>query len=418
VTALRLIRLVAWREIRERVRSKAFLVSSLLSVVVLGIVVLAVGSSDDDGTTYDVGVVGARSTAIGDALGNLVTSDGTGDTNDDGDRPDVEVTIDQVADRAEADRLVTDGDLDAALVDGDGAGDGANHGGGRSVEVIVDDELEGELGALLQAAQREVAITEALEQAGASPDDVAAAVDPAALEVRSLDPGDPDEDRANLAFIGTILLYGQLLGFGFWVASGIVEEKSSRVIELLLAKASPSQMLTGKIVGIGLLGFVQLIAFVAIGLGLAVAVGSIDLPDGTFGVAVEVVAWFVLGFALYACLFAVGGAIASRPEELQATTMPISLMAMAAFFGAVFAAQDPAGTIARVATFIPPAAPLVLPIRTAADEIALWEVALGAALVVATIAVVVPLAARIYAGGALFTRGPLKLRDALARAEE
>jgi ABC-2 type transport system permease protein len=133
---------------------------------------------------------------------------------------------------------------------------------------------------------------------------------------------------------------------------------------------------------------------------------------------VEVVAWFVLGYALYSCLFAVGGAIASRPEELQGTTFPITLLGMGGFFAAMFAGDDPAGPVARVATFVPPAAPLVMPVRSAAGELPLWEAIVGTGLVLATIAVVVPLAARIYAGGALFTRGQLKLRAALARAAD
>ena len=393
MTPLQVVRLVARREIRERVRSRTFQLSSLLSVVVLGIIVLAVGAAgDDDTTTYELGVVGERADQVTDSVGDLVA----GDTS-------VRGTVDRLSGPAEAERLVTDGDLDAALVE-----DG---------RVVVEDEPDGRLEALLQAAHREVAVVEALEEAGASPDHVTGALAPEPLAFDALDPGDDDEDRATLAFIGTLLLYGQLLGFGYWVATGIVEEKSSRVIELLLAKATPNQMLTGKVAGIGLVGFVQLVAFVAVGLGLAVAFGSIDLPPGTGSVATVVLAWFVLGYALYACLFAVGGAIASRPEELQATTMPISLVAMAAFFAAIFSTGEPAGILARVSTFVPPAAPLVLPIRIAANEVAAWEVAAGAVVVAATIAVLVPLTARIYAGGVLFTRGTLGLRDALARAE-
>ena len=91
---------------------------------------------------------------------------------------------------------------------------------------------------------------------------------------------------------------------------------------------------------------------------------------------------------------------------------------MSAFFAAIFTAEDPGGVVGRVATFVPPAAPLVMPVRAAAGELPLWEGLVGVALVLATIAIIVPLAARIYAGGALFTRGQLKLRAALARADD
>jgi ABC-2 type transport system permease protein len=389
--------LVARREVRERLRSKVFEVSTALSLVVLVIVVVAAGaaSGDDDGTTYDVGVVGERPAAVMAAAETLVA----GSDELDG---DVELSVDTYPDAATARAAVRDGDVDAAVVDS---------------AVVVDREIDPGLGALIEAADRQVAVTGALTEAGADPADVAAATG-RTLTLDRLDPGTTDEDRTALASIGVVLLYGQLLGFGFWVASAIVEEKSSRVAELLLAKTAPWRLLAGKIAGIGVVGLLQLLSFVGGGLGLAVALGEIDLPPGTGRVAVEVVAWFVLGFALYSCFFAVSGAVASRPEELQGTTMPITLVAVGAFFAAMVAGDDPAGVVARVATFVPPAAPLVLPIRSAAGELPLWEGLVSVGLVLATIALVVPLAARIYAGGALPTRGRLGLRDALARAAD
>jgi ABC-2 type transport system permease protein len=392
-----MVALVARREIRERLRSKAFIVSTLLSLVVLVVIVVAAGAAGDDGgTTYDIAVVGERPAAVADALGSLVAGSAELDA-------DVDITVEDYPDAAAAERAVRDGDVDVAL---------------RGTTVVVDSEIDEQLAALIESANREVAVTAALADAGASPADIAAATRAQTLTLDELDPGDPDGDRAQLALIGTALLYGQLLGFGFWVASGIVEEKASRVVELLLAKTSPGRLLTGKIVGIGLVGFVQLVAFVGIGLALAAGTGRVDLPPGTGQVAVEVVAWFLLGFALYSCLFAMGGAIASRPEELQGTTMPITLVAMGAFFAAIFAGGEPGGVVARVATFVPPAAPLVMPVRAAAGELPLWEAVVGVGLVLATIAVVVPLAARIYAGGALFTRGQIKIRAALAQASD
>jgi ABC-2 type transport system permease protein len=122
----------------------------------------------------------------------------------------------------------------------------------------------------------------------------------------------------------------------------------------------------------------------------------------------------VLGFALYSCLYAVGGALASKPEEMQNTTMPLTLLSFGAFFAAINAGGSPDGTIARIATFLPPSAPVVLPIRSAAGAIPLWEVLVSVAIVLVSIVVVVRLAARVYAGGALQTRSQIKLRQALA----
>ena len=378
---MRTVWLVLKREVRTRIASKPLLISTVISAAVLIAIVVVIGATAGDGTvTYDLGVVGTRPAAVAAAAQDLAAGD-----------EGAVLDIQQLDDRAEAERLVEAGDLDAALVGDD---------------LVVKVEPDPRLGTLLQAAHREVALGEAVREANVEA--------PPPLAVAPLEPDDQSEDRGTVAFIGVVLLYAQILGLGYWVASGIVEEKASRVVEILLAKARSSHLLAGKLVGIGTLGLAQLAVLVASGLGTALILGQVDLPPGTYGLAAAVGAWFVLGYALYSCLFAVAGAIASRPEELQGTTMPLSLLTMTGFFAAIFAQEDPTGVVARVGTFFPPSAPLVMPIRQAAGELPLWEAALGVALVLATIAVAIPLAGRIYAGGALFTRGRLRLRDAYA----
>lgn len=378
---MRTVWLVLQREVRTRAASRPFLISTAISAAVLIAIVVAIGATAGDTTiTYHLGVVGTRPAAVAGAAQDLASGDES-----------LQLDVRKLADRPEAERLVEAGGLDAALVGND---------------LVVKTEPDPRLGTLLQAAHRAVALPEA---------NVAL---PPPLAIAALEPDDRSEDRGTVAFIGVVLLYAQILGFGYWVASGIVEEKSSRVVELLLAKARSSHLLAGKLVGIGALGLAQLATLLAAGLGTALVLGQVELPPGTYGLAAAVGGWFVLGYALYSCLFAVAGAIASRPEELQGTTMPLSLLTMTGFFAAIFAQEDPTGAVARAATFFPPSAPLVMPIRQAAGELPLWEATLGIALILATIAIAVPLVGRIYAGGALFTRGRLKLRDAYARASE
>lgn len=393
MTPVETIRLVAGRELRERVRSKAFLASTAFSLLLVLAVAIIPGLIRGDGgpTKYKIGVVGTAAAPITDRLVAVAAASGE----------DVRVDVRAVADLAEAERLVKAGTLDLAL-----AGN----------EVLVD-ESSGELEGLVQDAHREAAHEAALAKAGMSGAAVTAALRPAPLPVRELDPPDKDaKEREGLIFVGSMLLYGQLLGFGYWVATGILEEKASRVVEVVLAKARPAHVLAGKILGIGVLGFVQLIGFVIVGLATAWAVGTIELPALVFRVAVEVIAWFVLGFALYACLFAAAGALASRTEEMQNTTGPVTLVAIMSFFAAMFATGDPGGTAARISTFLPPAAPMVLPIRSAAGELALWEAGLSVALVLVATLGAVWLAGRVYAGSALNVRGPMKLREALSRS--
>src|SRR5207247_1810712 len=108
-----------------------------------------------------------------------------------------------------------------------------------------------------------------------------------------------NEDRAtktNLATVAAILLYGQIVGYGVWVASGVIEEKSSRVVELLLSTIRPRQLLAGKILGIGSLGFLQLLLIGSYAGVLASALGVVRIPAYTVGTLGIVLGWFALGF--------------------------------------------------------------------------------------------------------------------------
>jgi len=391
MTPRRAVSIVIRRELSERTRQRSFTISTGVTLLIILAIAILPGLLGDDGPTeFDVGVVGAANAPLAEALQRVDLG------------RDLKVTTRQLERRAEAERLVADGTLDAAL-DGD--------------TVIVEKELDGELEALVQLANRDLRAQQALAAAGVSGAQAAAITDPAPLRTLKLDPPNrQQEDRRGLVTFGVFFVFGQIFGYGFAVASSVVEEKSSRVVELLLAKIRPSELLTGKIVGVGALGFAQLVLFLVVGLAAATISGSIDMPPGIAGALVLVLGWFLLGFALYSALFAMSGAVASRVEELQNTSSPITFIIMGGYVMAVFAAGDPGGTVARVASFIPLFAPFVMPIRMAANEAPLWEVVVVTALVLATLVVVVRFAARIYAGGALRTRGRIKLREAFSDA--
>ncbi|HEX2048927.1 MAG TPA: ABC transporter permease [Acidimicrobiales bacterium] len=395
MTRWQVTRLVAGREIRERVRSKAMRISTGVTMLIILAVAVLPGLVGDDGpTTYDVGVFGPRADQLAERLPVVAALSGE----------DVIFDVRPLPSMAEAERLVGDGDLDAAVGDN---------------EVVVDEELGDRLGFLVQEANRQVVGESALAAAGVPPDVADRVLLPEPLPVRALDPPSEEEtEREGLVFVGTMLLYGQLLGFGYWVASGVVEEKASRVVEILLAKAPATQLLAGKVAGIGVIGLAQLSAFMVVGLAAASLSGTIDLPSGIVPVAFQVVGWFVLGFAFYGGLFAVAGALASRAEELQSTTTPLTFVVIGSFFAAVSTGGDPGGSVAQIATYLPPSAPLVVPIRVAAHEVGVGTVILSVTIVLAGIAGVVGLAGRVYAGGALQFRGQLKLRAALAEGRQ
>ncbi len=212
-----------------------------------------------------------------------------------------------------------DGKLDLAVIDGR--------------ELVAKAEPDEQLSLLVQAASRAARAQQTLQSAGVDQAEIQAALAPPPLPVRSLEPVDEDaRSKRTIATVAVFLLYGQLIGYCFAVAMGVVEEKSTRVVEVLLAAVRPVQLLAGKIIGVGLVGLIQLAIIGAIGLAVAVASNTITLPPDATGTIGSVLLWFLLGYAFYSSMFAVAGAIVSRQEELQNTATPLNLLMIASFF--------------------------------------------------------------------------------------
>jgi ABC-2 type transport system permease protein len=150
--------------------------------------------------------------------------------------------------------------------------------------------------------------------------------------------------------------------------------------------------------------------------GLALALGAIDLPESTGATIALVLVYFVLGYAFYACAFAAAGAIVSRQEDAQSTTTPLLLVLVAAYVLSLGVIDDPDGTVARIGTYVPPMAPMVVPARAARDALPAGELAASIALMLAGSAAVLWLGARIYERTVLRYGAPLKLTQALRLA--
>jgi ABC-2 type transport system permease protein len=382
-----LVRLVAAREISARVRDKNFIISSVVIVLVLvGLLAFQV-AVNSGGSASRIGVVGNTAAleqaleAQGDALG-------------------VDLTVVDLEDEPAARTAVDDEEVDGALLTG-----------GAEPELLVQQSADGTLQAVVQGAVGQLAVAEQLADAGIT------ALDVPEVAVTALDPdAEADGQRVIVAIIGTAVLYSLLILFGQFVAQGVVEEKASRVVELLLATMKPWQLLAGKILGLGVLGLAQIVVIAAVGIGGAIAFDIVDVPGDLIGTAVSVVLWFVLGYGLYAAIFAVAASLVSRQEDLGTVIMPTTLVLVAAFVVGIQASASPDGTLARVASFTPGLSPLVMPVRQAAGNVAAWEIALAVVLMLVAIALVVRLGGRVYAGALLRTGGKIKMREAL-RAE-
>jgi ABC-2 type transport system permease protein len=241
--------------------------------------------------------------------------------------------------------------------------------------------------------------------------DAAAVHDP--LNAGVLQPPPPDRPQnAGIAFIGVLLLYGQLFGYGLWVATGVIEEKSSRIVEMLLSAIRPRQLLAGKIIGIGALGLCQLAAIAGFAIGLASATRALPVPATAIGAALLVVGWFLLGFAFYASLFAAAGSLVTRIEELQNVIVPINLTILVSFIISVGALQSPNSTIVVIASILPVSAALAMPVRIVLGAAPPWQIALSLVLLIGSAIVMVPIGARLYEGAVLRTGSRVKLREA------
>ena len=382
-----LVRLVAGREISTRLRDKSFLISTaVLLVLIIGVMVFQV-IVNSGGSSSTIGVVGGSPTF-------------TRALETQGEVLDTDVDVRDLADEAAARRAVDDGDVDAAVVDPEGA-----H------PRLVVERSGGSEESLVDGAVAAVSTADQLADAG-----VRLAPPPRVDVVPRQADGEDRTQATVVAIVGVGLLYFLLILFGQFVAQGVVEEKSSRVVELLLATMKPWQLLAGKILGLGLLGLAQIVALGVVGVAGALAFDVVDVPGQVIGTVVSVVAWFVVGYAFYASVFAVAGSLVSRQEDLGNVLMPTTILLFVGLVIAFQAAGDPTGTLATATSFVPALSPLVMPVRMAAGEAAWWEVVIAVVLMVVAIALIVRLGGRIYAGALLRTSGKIKVREAL-RAE-
>lgn len=385
----RAVSLVARREIVERLRQRSFLVSTGLTFAIVAVVAVLPGLIGGDGAdSYDVGVAGAGSVEVARAAAALAPE------------LDARVEVQPLPDRAGAERAVRDEKVDAAVVDGR--------------QLLVLQELPDSLEQALREGARRARGARLLEEEGVSAGQAERALAPPPLPVQALDEDAEERDeREFIAFAMTLLLYGQLLTYGFWVAIGVVEEKASRVVEILLSAIRPRQLLAGKVLGLGLLGAAQLLLVVVAGLALALLAGSLELEGDVASTVAIVLLFFPLGYALYACMFASAGALVSRQEDLQSTTTPLTVAIIASYLVSFTALQDPGGTLAKVASLVPLSSPLVMPPRLALGEASAGEVAASVAILLLTTVAVIRFGARVYERAIMRTGKPVGLREAM-----
>ena len=380
---------VAKRDFVQRAKSKAFMVTTLLTVtIIVGIApMLALQLRDDDPST--VGVLGSVEQTFVAALS--ASSDAVG----------IETEIETFADGAALEEAVSRGRAEVGLVD--------------DTELVWAERVDQRLRVAVASAVQEVRRSELTAELGLEPAEAAGLVAPPAPEDRVLEPPSEDEmPRAIGAQAGVFVLYMSILIFGQFVLMGVMEEKQSRVVEVVLSRTEPNRLLAGKILGIGLLGIVQILL---IGGAIIFAASMIDLegvslPSLSAGILASIIVWYLLGYAFYATIYGAMGATISRQEDAQGAVMIPALLIIPGFFISMLALEDPDSMVAVVGSLLPISAPMVMPVRFAMQAASWWEMALAAGLLVVTTWLLVNLAARIYRGAILSIGAKVRLRDA------
>lgn len=395
---------VAWREIGERIRSKAYLITTGLTVlIVIGLIVVP-SQFGAETTESTVGSVGAGNEEI---VATAVELENAGD--DPEGPPSIAIEIAEFDERDLAVAALEEGEVDAVLVDG---------------EEIVVENVGGFGGSSLvnglQRAAGTVQIQRLIEEQGQEAADIIAILNSDPLQISTLSAADPaeNESRTAMAYFGLLLLYLAVLLYGTWILTGVTEEKSNRVVEVLLSSIRPWQILGGKIVGIGALALFQLLGTILAAIVALRVTDAIDLPPIGLTAVLNILLWFVIGFLLFAVLFGAAGSLVSRTEDANTIAMPMSMTAVVGFFVSITALNDPDGPVAVIFTFVPLTAPFVVPVRTALQAIPIWQYA--AAVIISLIALVVltGIAGRIYSGGLLRYGGRVGVGEAWRSAAE
>ncbi|ETD31702.1 ABC transporter permease [Williamsia sp. D3] len=390
MSAWRAINLVARREITTRAATKSFIITNviLLVVIVAGIIVLSIFTGDDKPTK--VGLVGDNSqlsetiVAVGDASGE-------------------NIEIVPIGNADEARDQAKEGDVKVALVPG--------AAGTNNYEAVTKDDLDGSLEGVLRTAVSQDGLTKAL---AAENVDLSAISADSTLTVSETDPAKPNEgQRIAVALVGVSLLMFAVLQGGSMVAAGVVEEKTSRVVELLLATIKPLHLLWGKIVGIGLMAFAQVVLLGGTALIAALATGILDVPTAAGSMFAAVVIWFVLGFVFFATLYAATGAVVSRQEELGSSSAPLTILAMAVVYSAYFGIGSLDSTLMQTLAWIPPFSASIMPVRIATGDATVVQVIVTIVLMMIACAVAAWLAARIYQRNILRTGARVKWKEAI-----
>jgi ABC-2 type transport system permease protein len=336
--------------------------------------------------TYHVGLAGAVPPGTVTAL--------TAQAN----APDEKIDTSRYGTVAEGEHAVRDREVDVLLIDG-------NRLEWRGTP-------DSTLTAVIANAVQAIHIREQADRLGISTEEVARLLVPVTLTSRSIGTAsNADEDANTVGFIAVGALFMMISFYAGFVLTGVVQEKSNRVAEVLLARMPAREVLAGKVLGIGAVGLAQF-ALIAVAAGITVQVTSqADAPNIPGDVLAWTVVWFVLGYLLYSVVYAALGATTSRIEDAQSAIAPVTGLLILSYLAVLYAQDNPDAPATVVLSYFPATAPMVTTYRLALGAVPTWQIISSALLMVLVIWALVRIAGRVYSGALLRVGGRVPLRD-------
>ena len=384
--------LVATREIVVRALNKGFLIGLAVNIVMIGGLIGFTAYMDGRTQSFDVAVVAgddAAATALDAAGQEAAASD-----------QEIELSVVRVDDAAAAETALEDETADAWLSSGADGAAGWSLSGWR--------EPDSGLAALVETTVRDQVMADRATEHGTTMEALTAGSE---IETERLDGNPVDPQIVFVAgFVLAFLFFMGTVGSGAMIAGSVIEEKQSRLVEIIATAVPLRQLLAGKIIGSSVIALAQNVLLVVVGLiGASFTDLSAVLPAMT-ATMVWFVVFFTVGFVAVAALYAVAGSLASRTEDLQYTTSPLMMLLMGVYV-VTFSAD---GVFERVLSYIPPASIVSMPVRVLNGDTLWWEPLVSLLVLVAATLGAVLLSERAYRGALMQTGGRVTWRSALA----
>jgi ABC-2 type transport system permease protein len=384
--------LVAIREIKERVRGRIFRVGTVLVLLVVGAAIIIPTLRHSGGaSTQTVAIVGNLSPEARQAV------EAAGAANQD------LIRFIQVPSLAAAEAYLRSGKADLAIVD--------------SERVLLNRPAAARNSpadpGLVRSVAEYLGVLKAYQAAGLTPEQAAAVSRAQPVPVQTLESGAKETTRT-VSVIGLVILFFMLTQYNTWILIGVMQEKSSRVVEVLLATVRPIQLLGGKVLGIGVVALAQATLIVGFALIVSTAVGSDVLHGTTPLVLAAQLLWLLLGYAFYCWVYAAAGSTAERQDQVQTLALPLSIPILIGYiFSITVASSGHPDLLFKILAYVPPTAPFCMPVLVGLGQVTWWQFVASVLITLAGTAAVALLAARIYRRAVLRTGGRVRLRELL-----